>query len=119
MIPVLFPDNREFSSGDRFDYDCVRHHVILLGGQELGAGVTIWPEGRTAERSPSRGRACLDRCLDEFEYQERQSVVVVENSGKADMKITVKEGRELTRRHHLPAAGWPHDLCAEGKDDMR
>jgi phage terminase large subunit-like protein len=30
MIPVLFPDSREFSSGDRFDGDCVRHHAFLL-----------------------------------------------------------------------------------------
>jgi hypothetical protein len=30
MIPVLFPDSREFSSGDRFDGDCVRHHAVLL-----------------------------------------------------------------------------------------
>jgi hypothetical protein len=30
MIPVLFPDSREFSSGDRFDGDCVRHHAVLF-----------------------------------------------------------------------------------------
>jgi hypothetical protein len=30
IIPVLFRDSREFSSGDRFDSDCVRHHAFLL-----------------------------------------------------------------------------------------
>ena len=28
IFPVLFPASREFSNGDRFDIDCVRHHPV-------------------------------------------------------------------------------------------
>ncbi|KRR00184.1 DUF2149 domain-containing protein [Bradyrhizobium valentinum] len=63
-----------------------------------------------------------------------QSVVVVENPGKADMKITVKEGRELIRYQTNGSIGEGEGIRAgityrlpdgrmiyvpEGKDDMR
>ena len=59
-FPVNFPVSREFERGDRFEWDCVRHHAV--------SGETLFCDAET--RAPRcDGRPSISCCRDHSEWQ--------------------------------------------------